>query len=67
MNVNQRKTSRLHKVLGVIGFVTFLGMYVVGPAVGWTPSKWGSVLLVISYMTLLGFGHIVALIAEVSP
>lgn len=59
-NVN---VTTLNRILGAAGFAVFLGMYVVGPLVGWTPSRFMSVLLVASYMTLLGFGELVEIVA----
>lgn len=57
--------TRIHLVLGTVAFAVFLGLVVLDAHPRYSVSFYLSVLLVVSYLVLLGFGVVVTRLAEV--
>lgn len=51
--------TTLHRILGIVAFTSFLVMQAVSMLPGYELSRIGSLLLVASFLTFLGFGQIV--------
>lgn len=51
--------TTLHRILGIVAFSSFLVMQAVSMLPGYELSRIGSLLLVASFLTFLGFGQIV--------
>lgn len=60
-----QEPTRVHLVLGTFAFLVFLALVVLDALPGYTVSFYLAALLVVSYLTLLGFGVVVTRLVEV--
>ena len=55
---SRRGPTRLHKILGVLTLIVFISLVTIDMLPGYTVRPALGALLAITYLTLLGFGHV---------